>query len=163
MVNIKDYINVREKTKELECQEPSSLALLPSNFETAKTKDEFHYESTAQTIRKLWRNNSIIETPIVTSGENFVSVNKKSFEWVSPVIFFSAAWLSQNPHLINIALNVISNYLTDWFRGLPKNEKIAKLDIVIEKENGEYKEIQYKGPPEGLKSLPKIIKETLNE
>jgi len=163
MVNIKDYINVRKKTKELECQNPSSLALLPTNFDKAKTKNELRYESTAQTIRKLWRNNNIIETPIETSGENFVSINKKSFEWVSPVIFFSAAWLSQNPHLINIALNVISNYLTDWFRGLPKNEKIAKLDIVIEKKNGEYKKIQYKGPPEGLNSLPKIIKETLNE
>lgn len=58
------------------------------------------------------------------------------------------------PHLVTIALNVISSYLTEWFKGIPKNNRKVKLSIVLETKKKEYKKIEYEGPPDGLKQLP---------
>jgi len=71
--------------------------------------------------------------------------------------------LSQNPHLMTIALNVISNYLTEWFRGIPRDGRKVKLRIITETKSGLYKEIEYEGPPDGLKDLPEVIREVHNE
>jgi len=55
---------------------------------------------------------------------------------------------------VTIALNVISSYLTEWFKGIPKNNRKVKLSIVLETKKKEYKKIEYEGPPDGLKQLP---------
>ena len=54
----------------------------------------------------------------------------------------------------SIALNIISNYLTDWFKGAFGNNKV-KLDIVIEATG--CKRIHYEGNVEGLKQIEGII------
>lgn len=162
MIQITDYINVKEKARELGCNIPTSLALLPRNFEIAKSKDELIHESTVPTIRVLWRQNNIDETQLEKEGEKFPLIEEKALEWAAPIIFVSSALLSQNPHLISVALNVISNYLTDWFKGIPGSDKKAKLCIVEQTEKGPCKKIFYEGDPEGLKELLKIIHEVHN-
>ena len=162
MVKVLDYIDVKKKAQELGCNVPNSIALLPRNFETAKSKEELIHESTTPTVRILWRQNAITETPIEQSGEKFPCVAEEAFEWISPTIFISAMLISQNPNLITLALNVISNYLTHWFKGLPKENRKVELRIITETESGDYKEIEYKGTQDGLKDLPRVIKEVFD-
>ena len=163
MIKISDYVDVKKRAKELGYNKPISFALLPRNFETAKSKSELVHESTTPTIRTLWRQNNIVETRLEEEGEKLPYAQEKAFVWVGPTIFISIALFSQNPLIISVALNVISNYLTDWFKGIPKDSRKAKLSIVRETKNGDYEKVEYEGPPEGIKELPKIIQEMHNK
>jgi hypothetical protein len=73
-----------------------------------------------------------------------------ALEWIGPAILFSTAAISQNPEIVSITLGVISNYLTDWFRGVPKQERTARLKMVEETKEGIYKIFDYDGSPENL-------------
>jgi hypothetical protein len=157
MITVSDYINVGERLRELNCTVPSSIAILPGNFENAKSKTDFIHEETTPTVRSLWRQSGVTETPIEEPGERFPLRDEKQFEWLVQIIFISASLLSQNPHLVDIALDVISNYLTDWFRGIAQENRRAKLVIVVETRGGKCKRIEYEGPPDGMKDLPDII------
>jgi len=158
LLKISDYLDVKKRAQEIGCNVPETLALIPRNFESARSKEDLVHESSALTVRKLWQQNNIIETPIEKPGEKLPLVAEAAFEWIGPTIFVSAMLLSQNPNLVAIALNVISNYLTDWFRGVVKETRKVKLNVIVETKDGDYKKLEYEGPPEGLKNLSGVIK-----
>ena len=145
MITVENYINVKEKAQALNLNVPSQIALLPKNFKTSEDKEELIYTSTTSTIRKLWKQNNIQETPIERSGERIPCSAEEALEWIGPTIFIASSLLSQNPILVDIALNVISSYLADWFRGIPYNERKIRLSIIIETNSGDYKEVKYEG------------------
>ncbi len=154
-----DYVNVKERCVELGCNIPTGLALLPINFETAGSKDELIHEDTTPTVRKLWRKSGVTETKIEKEGEKIPYEQRKSIELAIPTVFVSWALFSQDPNMISIALNIISNYATDFFKGI-SGEKKVKFDIVVEQnENHKSKIIHYEGEIEGLSKLPEVIKE----
>ena len=163
VTKVEEFVDVKKKAQDLDCNIPDSIAVLPRNFENAKSKEDLVHEASTATIRVLWRQNSIIETPVEKEGEVIPFVVEEAFGWVGPLIFFASAVIAQNPHLIDISIGVISNYLTDWFKGVVDREKKVKLDIVVETKSGCYKKIQFEGPPEGLKELPEIIRSTHDE
>ena len=162
-IEVSEYVDVKKRALELGCNAPTELALLPRNFEVAKSKDELVHESSVPTIRVLWRQAGISETRIEKEGDRYLYVQEKAFrEWIGPIIFVGVSLLSQNPHAISVALGVISNYLTDWFKGIPYNKRIVKQDLVvetIETKGMTYKRIHYEGGIEGLRQLPEIIRE----
>ena len=159
-----NYVDVKKRVEELHCNMPVSIALLPRNFADARSRDELVHESTAPTVRTLWRQNAITETPLERPGEKFPMVSEKAFTaWICPVIFVSYLLMSQNPHMITVALNIISNYLTGWFKGIPKDHRRVKLDIIVETKGANYKRVEYEGPLDGLRDLPAVIKEVNDE
>lgn len=159
-IQISEYIDVKKRALELRCNAPSKLAILPRNFKSAKSKDELLHEGSVSTIRVLWRQAGISETRIEKEGERFPVIQEKAFEeWIGPIIFVGASMLSQNPHTISVALEVISNYLTDWFKGVPGDKRV-KLDVVVEETKVKVcKRIHYEGNIEGLQELPRIVRE----
>ncbi|MGC8691295.1 hypothetical protein [Caldisericum sp.] len=164
MVQIKDYIDVNKKARDLGCNRPLSLTLLPRNFETATSKGELIHEGNAPTIRVLLRQNEISETKLEKEGEKFPCVQEKSFvEWIAPAIFISADLLQENSIIVSVIINIISNYLTDWLRGIPINSRKVRLSIVLETKNGNFKKVEYEGPQDGLKELPEVIKRVSDE
>ena len=157
-----DFVNVEDTAKALGCNIPTGIAVLPRNFETAESKSELLHESNTPTIRVLFRNNGISETPLECEGEKFLQISEKAFEaWIAPTIFVSCALFSQNPHIVSVALGVISNYLTDWFRGIP-GKRNANLDIVVETKKKSYKRIHYEGPVSGLEELTQVVHEVFS-
>ncbi len=156
-----DFVNVEEKAETLGCNIPIGLALLPRNFEDAEFKDGLIHEDSVPTVRILFRQNGITETPIEYDGEKYPQISEKGFEgWIGPTIFVSFALLNQNPHILSVALGVISNYLTDIFRGIPHHQNKASLNIVVETTKKKtYKRIHYEGPISGMEQLPNIIRE----
>lgn len=155
-----DFVNVEEKAKILGCSIPVGLALLPRNFEDAEFKEDLVHEDSVPTVRILFRLNGVTETSLERDGEKYPQISEKAFEgWIGPTIFVSFALLSQNPHILSIALGVISNYLTDIFRGIPHQNKVS-LNIVVETTKKKtYKRIHYEGPVSGMGQLPNIIRE----
>jgi len=155
-----EYIDVKERAEFLGCNIPTNLALLPRNFQEAESKKDLLHESSAPTVRILFRKNNIAETPLELESEKFPQISEKGFvEWVGPIIFVSFAALNQDPNMLSLALGVISNYLTDFFKGIPGDRKV-RLDVVVETKKKAYKKIHYEGPVSGLEKLPKVIEKS---
>jgi hypothetical protein len=158
-IQITDYINVVERAKELGCNIPTEIAFLPRNFDTAACRNDLIHESSVADFRILWRQASLNETRIESEGERLPQAEEKFFEWASPIIFISTLYLSQNPQGVSIALNIISNYLTDFFKGIPGNKKV-RLDIVVEQtKTKKYLRVHYEGDEQGLAEVGKAIKQ----
>jgi len=162
-ITIEDFVDVEEKANQLDCNIPESLAILPRNFRDASSKAELIHEITTPTVRKLLVQNKIQETPLEKEGEKFPQIDEKSFEWIGPTILIASSVITQNPYLIEVTINVISTYLTDFFKGIQSSQANARLSIVFKNKSGTYKKINYSGHKDGLKDIPKIIKEVFDE
>lgn len=162
-VTVSDYIDVANRAEALECNIPSGIALLPRNFQTATNKRELFHESSAPTVRALWRQAKITETPLESNQERFLTVSEHGLQvWIGPTILVTAAWLSQNPEVLSVGLGVISEYLADVFRGLPCRPKVS-LSVVVEKRKGKCRRVEYQGSVDGLKELPAIIDKLVSD
>ena len=160
---ISDYISVSERLEELGARYPIGLALLPANFESAESADSFRQLSTAATVKTLFRNNGIPQDDIVDRAKRPQYIQNNSFELILPTLFVSAAFISENPNLVSIALNVISSYAVDFFKGM-SGDKTVKAEVIVEKTKTKTcKKITYSGPVDGLKELAKIVKEASDE
>jgi hypothetical protein len=83
--------------------------------------------------------------------------DERGIEWLGPTLWISAILLSSNPQIISVALNVISAYLYDVFKGR-ESENTAKLTVFVEKTKSKTsKRISYKGPVSGLDDLKRAI------
>jgi len=144
-ITVTDFVDVKERAHELNCNVPTDIAILPSNFATAKTVDELIYMNSTATVRKLLRQAGISESRIEKPGEKYPQLVQESVEWIGPLIF-----ISQNA-IIPIVLGVISNYLTHYLKGRGKNNTV-KLHF-IQDANNNCKHIYYEGGVEGIKEL----------
>jgi hypothetical protein len=169
VTNLKDnlritpYINVKNRAKELNCNMPDGIAILPLNFEDANSKRDLFYDDNIDTTRKILRSAGIQLSSIEKEDEIYPHLVKHSIEWIGPTILFTATIVFQNPHLISLTLNVVANYLTELFKANPLDKKNAHLSLVIELPSGQSKKINYDGPPDGLRELPDIIRSLNNE
>lgn len=155
---ITDYVEVSKKMADLGCRYPERMALLPINFESAMSISEFLQASEAATIKKLLLAESLPLDDIVDRSQRPPYVKNKSGDWVAPIVFVSASMYSQNQALVSLALNVLGNYATDFFKGSPRVHDVT-LKIVVEKKNKTCKKITYQGPIDGLKDLAEVIRE----
>ncbi|MHB1414028.1 MAG: hypothetical protein ACYC1C_02155 [Chloroflexota bacterium] len=155
------FSDVRRRATELSCVPPDGIAILPRNFESAKSREELLNESSSPTVRVLWRQVGVAETRIDGGGARFGEISEKSFtEWVGPTIFIAAAAVTQDPSLVSLALNVMADYLVDFFKGVPLTKRRAKLDVVVEQSaSKKCVKIHYEGEPEAIRDLPDVIKE----
>lgn len=160
-ITVTDYVDVPAKIGELGCVMPDSgLTLLPLNFDAAASISDLRHASETSTIRKLMQQEKLPLQDIVERGQRPPYIKNKSSDLVLPTLFLSAAFISQNPALVSIALNVISNYVYDRFRSM-KPGRTVKCEIVVEDRTGKYRRIAYEGTEEGLAVLPQSIREAL--
>ena len=155
-----EYLDVRMRAEELQCHSPSGLAILPLNFASAIAKSDLVHSNQTSAVRKLWRMAGLHETKIDPEGERFPEQHLRSFEWLGPTIFVGASLAIQDQNTISIALNIISTYLTDFFKGTPKSSHVVKFDVVQEEEiEGyySYKKFSYEGSVEGVRELESFL------
>jgi hypothetical protein len=162
MISVSDYPDINKKLVEFGLVYPKTLAILPINLNLAKSKKDLFNSDTTPTVRVLWKKAGVVETPIEEKN-TIPEFHQESFEWVGPTIFFASTVIAGNPEIIDLALKVISDYLADWFKGIVKEERKAKLDIVAPTKTGSYKAVHFDGDIEGLKELPKIIRSLKDE
>jgi hypothetical protein len=155
---ISDYIDVGRRVDDLGCREPERMALLPINFEAAASVADLLQASEAATIKKLFVAEGLPVDDITDKNQRPPCVKNKQFEWVPPILFVSASLYSQNPALVSLALNVLANYATEFFKSMGGAHEV-KLNIVVGNKNKVYKKIAYEGPVEGLRDLAKVVAE----
>jgi hypothetical protein len=155
---ITDFPSVRQKALALDCIIPDGIALLPTNFTSVESKADFLQPSEAATVRSLFRNYNIVLEELVLPAERPAYIQNNSFEWVAPTLFIVSSLMTENSAIVSVAMNVLSSYVFEFFKGIP-GEKTVKLDIVVEKKGDHScKMIHYEGDPAGLNALPEIIR-----
>lgn len=160
--SIHPFSDVHVQAKTLGCQDPQMYALLPRGFEFATSKDELLQEGNADTVRTLLRNAKLTETPLEAPGERFPSIQENDFTWVGPTLFVSASLLSENPIFVNIALNIVSTYLTDFFKGIAGSRSVT-FDVVLEKtRTKKCVRIHYDGTAEDFAQFANTVDGVLN-
>jgi hypothetical protein len=156
--SVSDYPSVADRMAALGCTFPASgIALLPLNFESAASVAEFRQSSEVSTVKTLLRAAGVPYSEIIERNRRPPYVHNNSFEWIAPTIFISAAFLSQNVNTVSLALGVLANYITDFFKGMGKDTAV-KLDIIVETtKTKSCKRITYEGSPEGLRDVAIVI------
>lgn len=160
---ISEYIDVRQRITDLGCLSPTGLALLPANFETASDISNLRQVSESATVRTLLRISNVPLEELFSKDQRPPYIQNKALDWVAPTLFVSAGVLSENPSYLSVALSVIANYATEFFKGVSENHAV-EMELVVERsKNKVCKKITYKGPPEGLKNLSEIIRAASDE
>lgn len=155
---VTEELDIRESVSLFGFTVPDGLVLLPKNLDTATSREELVYESSSATVRKILVQGGLqVESLESTNGETLRQGFEKSFNWLVPTIFVGADLMTQNPAAVTIALNMISAYLTELFRGFPGGRNV-KLTVIVERDGRKLsKRIEYTGTADGLKDLPLVI------
>jgi hypothetical protein len=162
-ITITDYGRVDQRVAELGCLYPDGIAILPENFDTASDRSELLHRTSATTLRKALRATSIPVSDLIPASERIPYITYKNFEWVAPTLFISAVVISQNSAAVTVALGVLSNLITEYFKGIP-DKKTAKLNVIVEKRiDRTCKKISYDGDIAGIISLADVIKRIADE
>lgn len=149
-------INLQAKLKELNLKLSSILTFFPENIEEVKQKENFVFTDSMLDLNKIFRQENLDIAVLGTDTELYRT--RKDADIYLPAIFFSLSLVTENPSIVSISLNVLSNYIYDLCKG-SFDKKTAKVDFYIEtEEEGKVKRISYSGDSEGLKDLPEIIK-----
>ena len=159
-IAVDEFVSVDARAGELGIHSPRGLAILPDNFDVAESPDEFLLQGQASTFRKLLTERGVEFEYVSSDGVGYI--NNKSVDWIAPTIFVSASLISQDQNAVSVALNVISTYLTDFFKQI--RPPVVKLQFVVEKRGDRTcKKLTYEGDVSGLASLEAAIKRLADE
>jgi hypothetical protein len=152
---IEEY-TIADNLKRLDLKLPSQLSFLPENIESAEKRDELIFTESMIELNKYFKANDLALD--IFGGDTELYRSRKNADIYLPALFFSFSVISENPHLISVSLNILSNYIYDSLKGTI-GKKTTHVEFHIEsKEKGKVKKIDYKGDAEGLKDLEKVIK-----
>lgn len=162
-IQITDYPAVSNRAESLGFAVLGGLTVLPENFSTAVSHAEFLFRPEAATLRTLFRNHSLDVGRLLPNDIRPSYITNKNFEWTAPTLFVAASLWSDNASAISIALGLITNYLTDFFRGIGGSHEV-KLSFVVEKTGSKVcKKLSYEGDIKGLSRLAESIKALADE
>ena len=162
-IRITNYTTVRSRAEGFGFLAPQDLTVLPENFDTASSPSDFLFRPEAATLRTLFRNHSLDVGGLLPNGARPSYITNKSFEWTAPTLFVAASLWSDNASAVNIALGLIANYLTDFFKGIGGSHNV-KLSFVVEKTVSKTcKKLSYEGDINGLLGLAEAIKKLADE
>ena len=150
-------LEISTRLDELGLTLPNNLTFFPENFDTANTKNDFVFTDSMLDLSKIFRQDNSISIPALGQDTELYRT-RKSADIYLPAMFFGLSQITENPTIVSVSLNVLSNYIYDICKGT-SGKKTAHVDLYLEtKEKGKVKKISYNGSVEGLKELPEIIK-----
>lgn len=157
---ISEFINLNDKLDSLNIKLTSDFCILPENIETANSAAEFIFTETTTPIKKYLRQNGV--NIQVIEDENSSYRQRKSVDFYAPLLFIGYTVFSENSAIASVGLNVLSNYITDIFKGT-FGDKNVKIEIIVETSpKMTYKSITYEGNVDGIKGLSNVI-QSLNK
>ena len=161
-LHVSDYLDVRTRLGQLGCHQPDGLAFLPLNFESASDVEELRQSLEAVTLKKLLIATDIPYEDMISTDTRIPIAQNNWSELVLPTLFVTAAIAAENPSLVNIALGVISNYVTDHFKGMGGGQTV-KVEMVCESPAGNYKRVTYEGPPQHIEHSVRAFEEITHD
>jgi hypothetical protein len=162
VVSETDVDDITTRFTELGLKPSSGICILPSNFLDATSQDELFCRADANDLKILFRQAKVTLDKIEPDGVKIPFRDDRDSSLYLPALLLGSAFLANNPHLLNIALAVVANYVTDYFRGKAGKNRVTCSVIVEKTDNKTTKQINYDGPPEEfgklIDSINKAIK-----
>ena len=82
-----------------------------------------------------------------------------SADWIAPTLFVGSMILSENPFAVSLAIEIIKQYVVDFFKDSPSAPTV-RMDVIFESTAAKQcRKLSYSGPAEGLSELSNIVKE----
>jgi len=154
-----DVGDMSGRFKELGLIRPVSVCILPSNFLGAEKQDDLFFAASAPDLKVRLRHAGVFLEKITPEGLKIPYRDDRDNTLVLPTLFLAACYLSENPNLLNIAIGVVANYVTDFFKG-KCGAKRVKCSVHVERTDKKtVKKIDYDGDSE---QFGKFI-ETINK
>ncbi|HVZ92993.1 MAG TPA: hypothetical protein VG797_00635 [Phycisphaerales bacterium] len=158
-----DFIDVDARATALGLNPPHGICFLPRNFEDAPSASDLLYEGDIASLRILFRQAGIIETRLEPDGLRLPVLEQKSFELAIPTICVAVALLSENASIVNIALGIVANYATDFFKGMGGEKRVRFAIIIKDTAAGRSKCFKYRGDVSGIKDFTKLATRINND
>lgn len=160
---VNDFPDVETRSARLGLRAPTTLAILPRNFDSALAADELLHEEATLSVRKLWRAEGLAFEELEREGQRLSIVHERELLWIGPTIFVAASYFSENATAINVALSVVANYVTELFKGAAEKPRVKLKVVVAKSKNKTTKQLEYEGDPEGLHAIVDAVKELAKE
>ena len=157
-VSVSEVDQLAVRLQELGLKSPTSICIVPSNYASAITFGDLFVPPSAADLRPLFREAGVSLETISPDGEGFLYRDDRDSTLIMPVIFFGMSYWSGNLDAITVALDVITNYVTDFFRGKAGNKNV-RCSVLVETDTKKtVRRIEYDGPPESFDKLVDAIK-----
>ena len=156
-VKQEDYFAVGDRLAELGVTASSGIVVLPENLKDVEAKTDFVYSSSSTDLLKLFRLNNIEASS--PSAQPLTERRNHDYTLYLPILFYSAAYLAENPQAMSVTLGVISNYATEFLKGYAGGGKVD-ISFAIETHKTKTKSVKkysYSGPPKQLSTLLKFV------
>jgi hypothetical protein len=148
-VQSRDFIDVAARARELSCQVPVRLALLPGNFATAASAAELRYHEAVPEVRSAWRRIGLFDDGSDEAGPD-----------VPLVAFFGRELRSGPARLVTYALGAIASVLSAYTGEAGASE--IRFDAIVERPGrGGYACIECRGDACELVELAGTVREIL--
>jgi hypothetical protein len=159
VIQTSDYTDVSVKADQLGLRLEGDFVLLPRNFEETGPTGAFVHDRNEATVRKLLSEAGLkVQTLEKAEGEERVHVQEAA-EWIAPIIYAAASYIKENPEAVKLAFDVLFEYLKANFGNRSVKMKIVTRETRKSKDTM----ITYEGPVEGVKDLPKVIREVVDK
>ncbi len=132
-----------------------AIILVPEGWPVMSPKEI--YIGSTESVIKLAKTESLPFEILSPAPGPLALRENRAADWVAPTMFISSLLLTDNPTLVSVALNVLSNYITDGLKGL-KSDPTVKLQVIHhDAKTGNSTRVKYVGPVSGLKEVAKTI------
>jgi hypothetical protein len=130
-LTVSDYIDVRQRAKELGLKEPSVAVFLPRNFMDVATKGELVYEDSLPDVKALFREAGIEFGKLECDDTKPILVKENSFDWILPTVFFTVAAYRANPDIFKTIVAKVWEHSKVVFTAVTGRSRI-KWNVIIE-------------------------------
>ncbi len=140
----------------------SQLAIVPSNFLTAANQRELYFVPATSDFKVLLRQAGLTPAKVTPEGVRIPFRDDRDRTLILPVLFLGATFLAENSHLISVALGVLANYVTDFFKGKAGVNKVDCKVLIETTDKKTIRTFDFKGPPESFDKLIEAVKKALS-
>lgn len=154
--------DVRARAREMGLPDVEDLAMLPGGLDQAAEPIGLYHESEAATLRKFFAEQGLLMQELASSRELEIDV-KKSADWIAPVIFVGSAIWSENEHVVSLAVDLLSSYISEFIAGVRPKIPVKLTFIVERTKQRDFKQVTFEGTVEGMKELRTILRQVADE
>ena len=155
-VQIKDFVDVAARARRLGCRVPVTIALLPGNFSTAARVDEFCFHAATPHVRSAWRSVGLEDEGQLRPGSVEDTGPDAPCAQVPLAVFFGARLLGGPAWCLTVALGMVSSVLVS--HPCCANPREVQFDVVVERPDGSYACLEYRGDAFELVALAKEVR-----
>jgi hypothetical protein len=134
--------------------------MLPENFLTARSADEFRYHEAVTSVLEAWRTVGLIDVGLDIGFRQRVTASRAEADKPAHLaVFFGSELLRRGAELVTLALGMVAAVLTER-PGTGVDPRNVRFDAIVERlDSSGYTCLEYRGDAFELVALAKPVRE----